>query len=114
MGYTEPDHAIIDSDDSNSQQRAIDMQAHYNQHELGYPDRHQRMIHEVGRRPHQNILSTTERRKMTNHYSKFNRPKTGDLTRKNMHHVHLGDERSHIFERLYKNGMEKDQKYLDY
>ena len=31
-----------------------------------------------------------------------------------MHHLHLGDERSHIFERLYKNGMEKDQKYLDY
>ena len=30
MGYTEPDQAIIDSDDSNSQQRAIDMQAHYN------------------------------------------------------------------------------------
>ena len=51
---------------------------------------------------------------MTNHYNKFNRPKTGDLTRRNMHHVHLGDERSHIFERLYKNGMEKDQKYLDY
>ena len=29
MGYTEPDH-VVDSDDSNSQQRAMDMQAQYN------------------------------------------------------------------------------------
>ena len=28
--------------------------------------------------------------------------------------MHLGDERSHIFERLYKDGKEKDMKYLDY
>ena len=51
MGYTEPDYQV-DSDDSHSQQRAMDMRAQYNQYEQGYPNRHQRMINDVGRKPH--------------------------------------------------------------
>ena len=51
MGYTEPDYQV-DSDDSHSQQRTMDMRAQYNQYEQGYPDRHQRMIHDVSRKPH--------------------------------------------------------------
>ena len=49
---------------------------------------------------------------MNSYYSRFNKPKTPDQARRTIQPYE--DERSAVFNRLYNDGRNKEEKYLDY
>ena len=69
------------------------------------------MIHEVGKRPHQIAVSQNNKKHMNTYYSRFNKPKTPEQARRIQPYE---DDRSTVFNRLYNDGKNKEEKYLDY